>query len=73
VLPSAPLLMIKRKISKKVGMLPDEVRLWTVKRVQGDLVAEDEKVWKTERVMQVDEGEVGYWFDDGDGVIVEND
>ena len=65
--------MIKRKISKKIGMKPDEVRLWTVKRVQGDLVGEDEKVWKFERVMQVGEGEVGYWFDDGDGVIVDND
>ena len=54
-------------------MKPDEVRLWTVKRVQGDLVGEDEKVWKFERVMQVGEGEVGYWFDDGDGVIVDND
>jgi len=65
--------MIKRKISKRLGIPPDEVRLWTVKRVQGDLVGEDEKVWKMERVMQVGEGEVGYWFDDGDGVIVEND
>jgi len=45
--------MIKRKISKRLGIPPDEVRLWTVKRVQGDLVGEDEKVWKMERVMQV--------------------
>lgn len=34
-------------------------------------MAENEEVWVREKVMEVQEGEVGYWFDDGDGVIVD--
>ena len=49
----------------------DGIKLYTVKRVQTDLVTEDGEAWAREKVAQVGEGEVGYWFDDGDGLIVE--
>lgn len=49
----------------------DGIRLYTVKRVQAELVAEDTEAWMREKVAEVGEGEVGYWFDDGDGLIVE--
>lgn len=62
---------MKRKIGKKVGIKPDDLRIWTVKRVQGEIVGKDEEVWGREKVMEIDEGEVGFWFDDGDGVIAE--
>jgi hypothetical protein len=71
VLPSAPISMIKRKITKKLGMNPDDVKLWTMKRIQGDDMDGNEEVWKREKVMEVGEGEVGFWFDDGDGIMVE--
>jgi hypothetical protein len=44
--------------------------LFTVKRVQVE-GGVDEEVWRRERVAEVEEGECGYWFEDGDGVIVE--
>lgn len=62
---------MKRKISKKLGLASEEISLWTVKRTQRGIVAENEEVWVREKVMEVQEGEVGYWFDDGDGVIVD--
>lgn len=52
-------------------MTGDGVRLFTVKRIQTALVAEDAEAWAREKVAEVGDGEVGYWFDDGDGVIVE--
>lgn len=45
--------------------------MYTVKRVATDLNAEDAEAWVREKVAEVGEGEVGYWFDDGDGLIVE--
>lgn len=49
----------------------DGIKMYTAKRVQNDFVSEDGEAWARERVAQVGEGEVGYWFDDGDGLIVE--
>jgi len=49
----------------------DGVRLFTVKRAQAELVAEDTEAWVREKVAEVGDGEVGYWFDDGEGLIVE--
>lgn len=49
----------------------DGIRLYTVKRVQTDSGAEDAEAWVREKVAEVGDGEVGYWFDDGDGLIVE--
>jgi hypothetical protein len=72
MLPTAPVLMMKRKIGKKLGLGPDEMRLWTVKRAEGQEMGDGDEAWTREKVMEVGEGEVGYWFDDGDGVVVES-
>lgn len=44
--------------------------MWTVRRSARGGGGEDEEVWAREKVAEVNEGEVGYWFEDGDGVIV---
>lgn len=62
---------MKRKIGKKLGLSPDEIQLWTAKRTQEQKLGGDDEVWMREKVMEVGEGEVGYWFDDGDVVIVD--
>jgi len=65
--------MMKRKIAKKLSADVDRLKLWTVKRAQTDHTDQDEEVWDRKKVMEVEEGEIGFWFDDGDGVIVDVD
>jgi hypothetical protein len=65
--------MMKRKIAKKLNADVDRLKLWTVKRVQMDYTDEDEEVRDRAKVTEVEEGESGFWFDDGDGVIAEVD
>ena len=65
--------MLKRKIAKKLNADVDRLKLWTVKRVQTENNDQDEEVWDRKKVMEVEEGEIGFWFDDGDGVIVDVD
>jgi hypothetical protein len=65
--------MMKRKIAKKLNMDVDRIKLWTVKRIQTDNTDQDGEVWDKVKVMEVEEGEIGFWFDDGDGVIVDVD
>jgi flavin-dependent dehydrogenase len=65
--------MMKRKIAKKLNMDMDRIKLWTVKRIQTDNTDQDGEVWDKVKVMEVEEGEIGFWFDDGDGVIVDVD
>ena len=65
--------MMRRKIAKKLNTDIDQVELWTVKRVQTKNTDEDQEVWDRAKVMEVGDGEIGFWFDDGDGVIVEVD
>jgi hypothetical protein len=65
--------MMKRKIAKKLNTDVDRIKLWTVKRVQTDNVDENQEVWDRAKVMEVGDGEIGFWFDDGDGVIVDVD
>jgi hypothetical protein len=65
--------MMKRKIAKKLNADVDRLKLWTVKRVQKKNTDESEEVWDRAKVMEVEEGEIGFWFDDGDGVVVEVD
>ena len=71
ILPSAPIPLARRKIVKKLNVAGDGIRLYTVKRVQTELGAENAEAWVREKVAEVGDGEVGYWFDDGDGLIVE--
>jgi hypothetical protein len=65
--------MMKRNIAKKLNADVDRIKLWTVKRVQTDSTDEDQEVWGRVKVMEIEEGETGFWFDDGDGVIVDVD
>jgi len=65
--------MLKRKIAKKLNADVDRLKLWTVKRIQTENTDLDEEVWDRKKVMEVEEGEIGFWFDDGDGVIVDVD
>lgn len=65
--------MMKRKIAKKLNAGVDRLKLWTVKRIQSENIDESEEVWDRAKVMEVEEGEIGFWFDDGDGVIVDID
>jgi hypothetical protein len=65
--------MMKRKIAKKLNADVDRIKLWTVKRIQTDITDQDEEVWVRVKVMEVEEGEIGFWFDDGDGIIVDID
>ena len=65
--------MMKRKIAKKLNVDVDRIKLWTVKRIQTDHTDHDEEVWDRMKVMEVEEGEIGFWFDDGDGAIVDVD
>lgn len=71
LLPSSPFALLKRKIGKKVGLQADGFGVYTVRRTAGDGGGENEEVWTREKVVQVEEGEVGYWLEDGDGVIVQ--
>ena len=73
VLPSAPITMMRRKIAKKLKTDIDRLMLWTVERVQKKNTDEGQEVWDRAKVMEVGDGEIGFWFDDGDGVIVEVD
>jgi len=73
VLPSAPITMMRRKIAKKLNTDIDRLQLWTIKRVQTMNIDGDREVWDRAKVMEVGDGEIGFWFDDGDGVIVEVD
>lgn len=65
--------LLRRKIAKKVNRNPDDLSLFTVRRTQmeDDCTSDEAQVWANEKVVQAEDGEVGYWFDDGDGVIVE--
>jgi len=65
--------MMKRKIAKKLNADIDRIKLWTVKRNQTENTDESQEVWERVKVMEVEEGEIGFWFDDGDGVVVEVD
>jgi hypothetical protein len=65
--------MMKRKIAKKLNADVDRLKLWTVKRIQTDKSDESQEVWDRMKVMEVEDGEIGFWFDDGDGVIVDVD
>ena len=65
--------MMRRKIAKKLNTDIDRVKLWTVKRVQTKNTDEVQEVWDRAKVMEVGDEEIGFWFDDGDGVIVEVD
>jgi len=65
--------MMKRKIAKKLNADIDRSKLWTVKRTQTENPNERREVWDKVKVMEVLEGEIGFWFDDGDGVIVDVD
>lgn len=75
ILPSAPTSLLQRKIAKKISRDPEDLTLYTVRRSQSSVgnscVPESQEVWVNEKVAKVDEGEVGYWFEDGDGVIIE--
>lgn len=73
ILPSAPVTLLRRKIAKKMSQDPDGVSLHTTRRSESSIVpqADDQEVWVNEKVARVEEGEVGYWFDDGDGVMIE--
>lgn len=73
ILPSAPMALLRRKIAKKIAKDPEDVCLYTVRRTQKAIEhsADDQEVWMNEKVAKVEDGEVGYWFDDGDGVMVE--
>jgi hypothetical protein len=73
LLPTAPITMMKRKIAKKLNADVDRLKLWTVKRIQTDKSDESQEVWDRMKVMEVEDGEIGFWFDDGDGVIVDVD
>ena len=73
ILPSAPVPLLRRKIAKKISKDPEDVLLYTIRRTQAavERQADDQVVWLNEKVAKVEDGEVGYWFDDGDGVMVE--
>lgn len=73
ILPSAPIPLLRRKIAKKISEDPEDVLLYTIRRTQTavELQADDQEVWMNEKVAKVEDGEVGYWFDDGDGVMAE--
>jgi hypothetical protein len=72
ILPSASISLLRRKIAKKIARDPDDVSPYTVRRTQSSIgpQGDEQEVWVNEKVAKVDEGEVGYWFDDGDGVMV---
>jgi hypothetical protein len=65
--------MMKRKIAKKLNADVDRLKLWTVKRIRKEDTDESQEVWGRMKVMEVEEGEIGFWYDDGDGVIVDVD
>jgi hypothetical protein len=46
--------------------------MFMVKRIQNDDVHAEAEAWTKEKVAEIEEGEIGYWFDDGDGIIVES-
>lgn len=73
VLPTAPIALLRRKIAKKLERPVANVLLYTVRRTQTGhgSSADSAQVWANEKVVQVEDGEVGFWFDDGDGVLVE--
>lgn len=73
ILPSGPISLLKRKIAKKISKDPEDVSLYTVRRTQSASESQEDEVevWTNEKVARVEDGEVGYWFDDGDGVMVE--
>lgn len=79
ILPSAPVSLLKRKITRKLAIDTNTVTisLYTVRRELIDLPTTAtpraaDAAWAREKVARVQEGEVGYWFEDGDGVIVES-
>lgn len=49
----------------------DDLKIYTVRRNARDGGGEDDEVWTREKVAEVEDGEVGYWFGNGDGVMVE--
>lgn len=65
--------MMKRKIAKKLNADVDRLKLWTVKRIRTENTDESQEVWGRMKVTEVEEGEIGFWYDDGDGVIVDVD
>lgn len=74
ILPSAPVSLLQRKIAKKLGRDPHETSLYTVRRIQSTTEPQggDQDVWSNEKVARVEDGEVGYWFEDGDGIMIES-
>lgn len=64
VLPSSPIPLLKKKIGRKFSTAHQmtTVKIWSVRTIDD----------RQERAIEIDDkGHVGWWFSDGDSVMVE--